>query len=166
MATRTSASRPVRPSRIEWSASSGLTLLELLLVLSILGVLITLALPSLGGGTGSHRVVRQSREVHAALAQTRASAVAQQRPHRFVLLPDGRYRLEALTDGTEWVAHLTSPAPSDPIRVIGGSGGQTVVFEPDGRVEAPATVQVGEPPRRHEIRILAGGLVRWVGPSS
>lgn len=159
---------PTRPSRLAFrgpSATSGLTLLEVLLVLAILGVLATIALPSLGGGTSSHRVIRQAREVHAALARARASAVAEQRPHRFVLLADGRYRLQSLT-ATGWVDYLTSLAPSDPIRVNGGSGGGTVVFEPDGRVETPATVQIGEPPRRHEIRVLAGGLVEWRGPAS
>lgn len=165
MATPTAATRSVRPSRCARSAS-GLTLLELLLVLSVLGILVTLALPGLSGGTRSHRVVRESREIHAALAQARAQAVAEQRPHRFVLLADGRYRLEALTEGEGWVAYRTSAAPSDPIRVLGGSGGDAVVFEADGRVDAPATVRVGEPPSRHEIRVLAGGLVRWTGPSS
>lgn len=163
------ASRSVRPLPLALRGpftSRGLTLLELLLVLAILGVLVTLALPSLGGGTGSHRVVRQSREVHAALAQARARAVAEQRPHRFVLLADGRYRLQVLTDATGWVTYLTSLAPSDPLRVIGGSGGGAVVFEPDGRVERPAIVRIGEPPRRHEIRILAGGLIQWGRPSS
>ncbi|MGH7570280.1 MAG: pilus assembly FimT family protein [Gemmatimonadota bacterium] len=158
-------SRPFRFPIRGPSGSDGLTLLELLLVLTLLGVLITIALPSLSGGTSSHRVVRQAREVHAALAQTRARAVAEQRPHRFVLLADGRYQLQFRDDATGWTTYLTSLAPPDPLRVIGGSGGG-VVFEPDGRVEAPATVQVGEPPRRHEIRILAGGLVRWSGPSS
>lgn len=166
MATSTAATRSARPSPRGGSASSGITLLELLLVLSILGILVTLALPGFVGGTGSHRVVRESRKVHAALAHARARAVAEQRPHRFVLLADGRYRLEALTDGAGWVAYQTSAAPSDPVRVIGGSGGGAVVFEPDGRVETPATVRVGAPPSRHEIRILAGGLVRWAGPSS
>lgn len=163
------ASRPARPPRLAIRASSasrGVTLLELLLVLTILGVLVTLALPGIGGGTASHRVVRQSREVHAALAQARARAVAEQRPHRFVLLADGRYRLQALSDDTGWAAYLTSLAPSDPIRVIGGSGGGAVVFGPNGRVQTPATVQIGDPPRRHEIRILAGGLVQWGRPSS
>lgn len=163
------ASRSTPPSRLAIrgpSAASGLTLLELLLVLAVLGVLATIALPSIGGGTSSHRVVRQAREVHSALARARAHAVAERRPNRFVLMADGRYRLQFQTDATEWVVYLTSLPPSDPIRVIGGSGGGTVVFEPDGRVETPATVQIGEPPGRHEIRILAGGLVRWSGPSS
>ncbi|MGH7562853.1 MAG: GspH/FimT family pseudopilin [Gemmatimonadota bacterium] len=161
--------RPTRPFPLPTrgpSASDGLTLLELLLVLTFLGVLVTIALPSLSGGTSSHRVVRQAREVHAALAQTRARAVAEQRPHRFLLLADGRYRLQFRNDATGWTTYLTSLPPTDPIRVIGGSAGKVVVFEPDGRVEEPATVQVGEPPRRHEIHILAGGLVRWSGPSS
>ncbi|MGH7557951.1 MAG: GspH/FimT family protein [Gemmatimonadota bacterium] len=162
-------SRPTWPSPIPTRgpyAANGLTFLELLLVLTLLGVFVTIALPSLSGGTRSHRVVRQAREVHAALAQIRARAVAEQRPHRFLVLADGRYRLQFQNDAAGWTAYRTSLAADDPIQVVGGSGGNTVVFEPDGRVEAPATVRVGVPPRRHEIHILAGGLLRWSGPSS
>ncbi len=161
--------RPARPSSStsrDALAARGMTLLEVMLVLTLLGILVTLALPSLGGGTGSHRVVREAREVHAALARTRARAIAEQRPHRFLLLADGRYRLQFRNDATGWTTYQTSLAPTDPIRLVGGSGGNKVVFEPDGRVRAPATVQVGETPHRHEIHILAGGLVRWSGPSS
>ena len=146
-------------------ASNGLTFLEVLIVLAVLGLLATIALPSIGGGARSHRVVRQAREVHAALAQARARALAEQRTQRFQLLADGRYRLQSQSQASGWSTYLTSAAPSAPISLIGGSGDDTLVFGPDGRVDAPATILVGEPPKVHEIRILAGGLVQWHGPS-
>lgn len=161
--------RRTRPSRSPTCGSlapNGMTFLELMLVLTLLGLLVTLALPSLGGGTRSHRVVREAREVHAALARTRARAIAEQRPHRLLLLADGRYRLQFRNDAAGWTTYQTSLTPTDPIRMIGGSGGNAVVFEPDGQVRAPATVRVGDTAHRHEIHILAGGLVRWSGPSS
>ena len=72
-------------------------------------------------------------------------------------------RLEARDDSGTWTAVQTSLPPDAPPQVVGGSGG-TIVFEPDGRVEVPATVIVGDAPARHEIRVLAGGLIRWEGP--
>ena len=141
----------------------GVTFVELLLVLVLLGILAALALPSFGAGARSHRVVRQAREVHGALAQARARAVAERRPQRFRIQDDGRFRLEALDDAGTWTPFLTSLPVEEPVAVVGGSGG-TVTFGPDGRVEAPATVTVGDAPSRHEILILAGGLLRWEGP--
>jgi prepilin-type N-terminal cleavage/methylation domain-containing protein len=145
------------------SGRRGLTFVELLLVLVLLGILAAVALPSFGAGARSHRVVRQAREIHGALAQARARAVAERRPQRFKIQDDGRFRLEALDDAGTWISYLNSLPVEEPVAVVGGSGG-TVTFEPDGRVEAPATVTVGNPPSRHEIRILAGGLLRWQGP--
>lgn len=155
--------RTIRPRLGGSSGRRGLTFIELLLVLVLLGILAAIALPSLGVGARSHRVVRQAREVHGALAQARAHAVAERRPQRFRVLADGRFRLEARDDAGTWIAFLTSLPTGEPVTVVGGTGG-TVTFEPDGRVEAPATVTVGNPPSRHEIRILAGGLLRWKGP--
>lgn len=158
--------RPTRNPRPLLGGASGrrgLTFVELLLVLVLLGILAALALPSFGAGARSHRVVRQAREVHGALVQARARAVAERRPQRFRILEDGRFRLEALDDSGTWTAFQTSLPPDLPLGVVGGSGG-TIAFEPDGRVEVPATVTVGDPPARHEIRVLAGGLVRWEGP--
>lgn len=158
--------RPTRTTRLALGGVSGrrgLTFVELLLVLVLLGILAAVALPSFSAGARSHRVVRQAREIHGALAQARSRAVAERRPHRFRIQDDGRFRLEALDDAGTWIRYLTSLPVEEPVALVGGSGG-TITFEPDGRVEAPATVTVGNPPSRHEIRILAGGLLRWQGP--
>ena len=89
--------------------------------------------------------------------------MAERRPQRFRVLEDGRFRLEARDDTGTWTAFQTSLPPDVPLRVVGGSGG-AIAFEPDGRVDLPGTVTVGDPSARHRIRVLAGGLVRWEGP--
>lgn len=145
------------------SGRRGVTFVELLLVLVLLGILAAVALPSFGVGARSHRVVRQAREVHSALAQARARAVAERRPQRFRIQEDGRFRLEAREDAGDWTPFLISLPVEEPVAILGGTGG-TVTFEADGRVDAPATVTVGDLPSRHAIRVLAGGLLRWEGP--
>jgi type IV fimbrial biogenesis protein FimT/type IV fimbrial biogenesis protein FimU len=158
--------RPTRTIRLALGGPSGrrgLTFVELLIVLALLGILAAVALPSFGVGARSHRVVRQAREVHGVLAQARARAVAERRPHRFRIQEDGRFRLEARDDAGTWTPVLISLPFQETVAVVGGTGG-TVTFEPDGRAEAPATVTVGDPPSRHKIRVLAGGLIRWEGP--
>ncbi|HKY61332.1 MAG TPA: GspH/FimT family pseudopilin [Gemmatimonadota bacterium] len=145
------------------SGRRGLTFVELLLVLVLLGILAAVALPTFGTGARSHSVVRQAREVHGALAQARTRAVAERRPHRFRIQEDGRFRLEARDDAGTWTPILISLPVAEPVAVVGGTGA-TVTFEPDGRAAAPATVTVGDPPSRHRIRVLAGGLLRWEGP--
>lgn len=74
----------LRPLRIVqhpglWWAARGLSLLELLIVLSLMGVIAALAIPVFGGGVSSTQLKTAAREVAAGLRLARSDAVAGRR---------------------------------------------------------------------------------------
>ena len=59
----------------------GFTLVEILLVMTIIGVVISLALPSIGPGLNTLQLQTTARQVAAALRQTRYKAIREQKPY-------------------------------------------------------------------------------------
>lgn len=78
--------------------SRGFTLIELVLVMLIIGLLLALVAPTMGGFMRSQRLDQSARTVAAMLKQARVSAAADARPHRLVIDTD---------DNTCWLEELT-----------------------------------------------------------
>lgn len=77
-------------------SQKGFTLVEIIVVLSIVGVIAGAVTASFSKSFASRRVETSAWTVGAVLAEARASAMATGRPHRFVLDPVSRmYRVEA-----------------------------------------------------------------------
>ncbi len=73
---------------------SGLTLLELILVLFLLGVALALAAPALNTGMGASRVRQAARELRAAMEYQRLQALREGREQVLVVDPENNsYRL-------------------------------------------------------------------------
>lgn len=127
MGTRSPASRsPPRRAK-----ASGVTLLEMLLVLALIALAAALAAAALTGGLDGLRLRSSAKEIAGQLRYTRALAIASGQPQRFVVDPRQR----------RWQAPNRKPgrvADALSMRFVGarevqpqpGEGG--IVFFPDG----------------------------------
>lgn len=88
---------------------AGYTLFELVLVLAILVILATLAVPSFQSASNSMRLTESADMLRAAWATARAHAIEESRPYRFAYVPNyGNYRIAP--DSAEFWGGGTGPA--------------------------------------------------------
>jgi Tfp pilus assembly protein FimT len=67
---------------------TGITLVETLTIVALIGILAAIAIPSLAPSSSPYDVVREARRAHSALVEARSRATAEQRDYRFsVSLP-------------------------------------------------------------------------------
>jgi prepilin-type N-terminal cleavage/methylation domain-containing protein len=139
----------------------GITLLETLIVMVLIGILAAIAIPRIAGSSDPYAAVDEARTLHAAMANARARAIATQRQHRFVLASGGVWRVQEDIPGNgTWTATPDSGVASATVTMGGASSG-TVVYYPRGRVDAPKTIEVTVDGHVQTIDVLASGLVRW-----
>lgn len=140
----------------------GISLIEALIVMVLVGILAAVAIPRVAGSSDPYAAVDEARRIHAAMANARGRAIATQLPHRFVLASGGVWKVEQenpATPGT-WIATADS-GTSDATVTMGGAGSGTILYYPRGRVDAPKTIEVSVDGHSQTIDILASGLVRW-----
>ncbi|MGH7565551.1 MAG: type II secretion system protein [Gemmatimonadota bacterium] len=138
----------------------GVTLIEVLIVMTLVGILAAIAIPRVAGSSDPYAAVDEARKIHAAMANARARAIATQRQHRFVLASGGVWKVEEENPPGTWVATADSGVSDAGVRMDGIQSG-TVTYYPRGRVDAPKTIQVSVDGHQQRIVILASGLVRW-----
>jgi type IV fimbrial biogenesis protein FimT len=150
----------------------GVTLIELVVVLVVLGLLAVAAAPSIATWIGNTNVRNTAQSIYAGLNRARAEAVRSNRSVRFSLVSAVNNTCALTAAGTSWVVSVNDPSgacgadPSDAVapmvveKASGGSGASrvavvakdgsgtaanTVTFNPFGRVAdaAPiATIEV------------------------
>ena len=91
----------------------GYTLLELLLVLTILVILAAVAYPSIDGMFRHERLQAAADSVRAAMVQARAHAMEEARPYRFAVIP-GRRNFRVAPDSPDYWSGGETPTPTDP----------------------------------------------------
>ena len=138
----------------------GISLIEALIVMVLVGILAAVAIPRVAGTSDPYAAVDEARRIHAAMANARARAIATQRQHRFVLSSGAVWKAEEESSPGPWTATADS-GTSDAAVTIGGASSGTIVYYSRGRVDAPATIQVSVDGHEQSIDVLASGLVRW-----
>ena len=110
-------------------ASSGFTLIEIVVVLAILAVATALVLPSIGRGTEALRLRSETGRVAALLREARLQAISQRRATR-VTLDRSRNTLALIAGDAEHpVRELAMPAG---LRVTVATGTESVAFSSRG----------------------------------
>lgn len=151
---KTALPRPARCSR------RGVTLIEILIVLVLVAMLAAIAIPRVGGTSDPYEAVEQARLIHTAMAKARASAIAEQRAHRFILSSGGAWQVDVESSPGTWTATADSATASGVVTLDGASSG-TITFYPRGRVDDTHTISVNVDGHVQTMRIFASGLVRW-----
>lgn len=141
----------------------GFTLVELLVTISVIGILAAISIPSVARSSGSHRVVEQTRRVHSDLVEARARAVAEQRVYRVQFFNGNSWRIQfEETPGVFAVLGATRTLPEGITLAVGGSPGETMVYNSHGRVQAPKTiVVVDQDGHDQRIDVGASGMIQW-----
>jgi general secretion pathway protein H len=130
----------------------GVTLLELLIVLSLIGILVAMVVPMLGGGVSTTELKSSARQMAAALRLARSEALATRREHsvlvdleRRVFRVDGDPREIALPRDVELKLFT---AQSD---LVSDQAGAIRFFPDGGSNGGRVTIAAGE--RKYEVDV-------------
>ncbi len=122
---------PCRASSVPRRRAAGFTLIEMTVVLVIMAIGFTLAVPLIEGGFDSREVRRAARQIASTMHHCRGEAVAQAKPQELIINPDRN--AIATSEWKKW-ATLTDRAVIE--RVDGGNvlgdGAIQILFFPNG----------------------------------
>ncbi len=104
------------------SPTAGFTLVEVLVVITILSIISALAAPALRRSSPQTRLKADATRMAAAMRVTRAAAMAQNRPMDFVIDPRRR----------SYGSPVVPLSPMDPSMVVGANSGE-IRFFPSGQ---------------------------------
>jgi len=138
---------------------TGFTLLELLVAITLIGIVMMIAVPRVASTTMAHEVMEEARLVHERLAMARTQAIAEQTDYR-VSVSGGQTLAVDRWDGAAW----TSVYVSDPLAAdleVDGSADGSIVMQARGMVAAPRTFRLERDGHEAIVRVLASGLVQW-----
>jgi general secretion pathway protein H len=136
----------------------GFTLIEMTVVLLIIAIGITLAVPLIEGGFDSREVRRAARQIAATMVHCRVEAVSKSAPQELIINP--KRNTIATTDWGRW-AELTDRAVIE--RVNGGAdvgdGARQILFYPNGSTSGADVVVASRRDRTNRIRITLDPLI-------
>ncbi len=159
----------------------GFTLVELMVALSVIGILAAIAMPTMRAVIENSRIRATSQSLQSGLALARAEAVRLNAQVEFVILP-GAWNVRRAADGTvlhqgsgtemgTGIALTAAPAGADritfdafgratPVNLFDGDS--PPLTQLDIEAETPSGASTYKPMR---IQLLAGGLSRLCNPS-
>jgi general secretion pathway protein H len=136
----------------------GFTLIEMTVVLLIIAIGITLAVPLIEGGFDSREVRRAARQIAATMVHCRGEAVSKSAPQELIINPERN--TIATSDWGRW-AELTDRAVIE--RVQGGAdvgdGARQILFYPNGSTSGADVVVASRRDRTNRIRITLDPLI-------
>jgi general secretion pathway protein H len=136
----------------------GFTLIEMTVVLLIIAIGITLAVPLIEGGFDSREVRRAARQIAATMVHCRGEAVSKSAPQELIINP--KRNTIATSDWGRW-AELTDRAVIE--RVAGGAdvgdGARQILFYPNGSTSGADVVVASRRDRTNRIRITLDPLI-------
>jgi general secretion pathway protein H len=136
----------------------GFTLIEMTVVLLIIAIGITLAVPLIEGGFDSREVRRAARQIAATMVHCRGEAISKSAPQELIINPERN--TIATSDWGRW-AELTDRAGIE--RVDGGAdvgdGARQILFYPNGSTSGADVVVASRRDRTNRIRITLDPLI-------
>jgi general secretion pathway protein H len=136
----------------------GFTLIEMTVVLLIIAIGITLAVPLIEGGFDSREVRRAARQIAATMVHCRGEAISKSAPQELIINPERN--TIATSDWGRW-AELTDRAVIE--RVDGGAdvgdGARQILFYPNGSTSGADVVVASRRDRTNRIRITLDPLI-------
>ena len=140
------------------SAHRGFTLIEMAVVLVIIAIGITLAVPLIEGGFDSREVRRAARQIASTMVHCRVEALAKSAPQELII--NRARNTIATSDWGRW-AQLTDRAVIE--RVDGGAdvgdGSRQILFFPNGSTSGADVVVASRRDRSNRIRITLDPLI-------
>ena len=159
--------------KIKLLSNSGVSMLEMMIVVVVIGLLAAISLPNFGGAIKKMKFDNEGRDLVSALRYARSAAITLQQPIGVYFNTDGKMTqtfLDRVNVGSNIFEPGDSLLRSDSLEASvsyfnATFAGQTVVFQPDGTataggyIVAHASTDAG--PRSFTIGVTAGsGRVR------
>jgi type II secretion system protein H len=118
---------------------AGFSLAELMIVLVVMGIMMTIAVPNFTRMGRRDKVESVAYDVHRALALARQKALAKRTPYRVTLDPAGRSFVTERRDAGAWVNDPVDPTVWDAdvslsLECGGSSSNLDILLEPQGTV--------------------------------
>lgn len=139
----------------------GFTLLEMLIVLTLIGILGSVVIPSVANRSKSFDVAEQARRVHTEVSKLRGRAVAEQREFELSLSGGKTFAIKRKNDDATKTTIRTTTLDGGGNATLNGSTSGTLTFYPSGRVDTLGEIRFFGSERTHKIRVLASGMTRW-----
>lgn len=155
----------------------GITLIEVMIGLVILGILLAMGVPSFAGWIQSSQIRNSAESIQNGLMQARAEAVRRNTTVRFQFVTDLTNGCAVSATGPSWVVSLDDPsgacdsAASDTVAprivqgrsnaegsrnaIVSGNGVSSIIFNGIGQANTAATIDISNP---------TGGACAAAGP--
>lgn len=150
---------------VPMSRRSGFTLIEMMVVATILAVIIATALPAVGKNMAATRVQRAGSVVATDIQRAFTLAAQRRSPVRISIDTAGKtFRIMNRARDTTFLT-TTYNSTSDLVVTRLGASDTTIVIYPNGLAQAALTVTVYSPSHARQVAATRAGQIRTTVPS-